>query len=211
MRFEKKYKIEGFSPVEIAQKLRLHPASFRKIFPDRQVNNIYFDTMDLKSFRDNVDGVNQRKKIRLRWYGKDMKKISHPKLEYKIKDNELGRKEVKSFDDCYLTDLGLIAKRVNQLSNTHSTLLPTLINTYQRSYFGTLNGDFRITLDRQLRYFSPTFGATGIGTFFSEPVIILEIKYDENLDGKTDLIFQNIPFRQTKSSKYVTGVFLVNG
>ena len=54
MRYERKYKIENLSLPLVEQSVRLHPASFKKIFPDRQINNIYFDTADFRTYKDNV-------------------------------------------------------------------------------------------------------------------------------------------------------------
>ena len=44
MRYERKYKIEGVSLGIILQSIAMHPAGLSKIYPDRQINNIYFDT-----------------------------------------------------------------------------------------------------------------------------------------------------------------------
>ena len=38
-------------------------------FPDRIVNNVYFDTPDLAAFEANLWGAPERRKCRLRWYG----------------------------------------------------------------------------------------------------------------------------------------------
>ena len=69
MRYERKYKIENISYSLVEQSIRLHPAGFQKLFPDRQVNNIYFDTMGLEFFKQSHEGSSPRVKIRLRWYG----------------------------------------------------------------------------------------------------------------------------------------------
>ena len=45
MRYERKYKIENLSLSLVEQSIRLHPAGFRKIFPDRQVNNIFISIL----------------------------------------------------------------------------------------------------------------------------------------------------------------------
>ena len=40
-----------------------------KTYNNRQVNSIYFDDVDFSSVRDNLAGISQRNKLRLRWYG----------------------------------------------------------------------------------------------------------------------------------------------
>lgn len=205
-RHEKKYRVEGFSAAQVTQQIRLHPAGLRQIFPDRRINNIYFDTPALTTFHQNVAGINQRKKFRLRWYGEDLKQIHCPVFEIKIKNNELGRKENFSFFDTQVSDIQNITKEVNHLSPRNVSLHPVILNTYFRSYYGTSNGKFRVTIDRDLRY----TGLYATGTLLTltppEPAVIVEVKYIAALDNEAHQIFNYLPFRQTKNSKYVTGV-----
>jgi len=215
MRFERKYQISHLSKFAVEQAIKLHPAGFRKIFPNRQVNNIYFDTPDYQTCRDNIEGSNQRKKYRLRWYGTDLQTINNPRFEIKIKHNELGRKEITPFPNQQLSNLSQITQQVNQLtiSNTRLQLLklsPTLLNTYQRSYFGTSDGKFRITVDWNLQFYPPFTQDAFQQHPFTDSSIILELKYEEAVDTLAKSIFQYLPFRQTKSSKYVKGVLLGN-
>ena len=46
-----------------------HRQGFKKIYPDRWVNSIYFEDQMDTSILDNLSGINNRAKIRLRWYG----------------------------------------------------------------------------------------------------------------------------------------------
>ena len=69
MRYERKYRIENVDISLINQIVKMHPAGFRKAYPDRSVNNIYLDTPDFETYRANVAGVSERKKYRVRWYG----------------------------------------------------------------------------------------------------------------------------------------------
>ena len=48
--------------------------------------------MTLDNYRDNLNGVQNRIKHRIRWYG-EVIKVEEPILEYKIKQGELGYKE----------------------------------------------------------------------------------------------------------------------
>lgn len=214
MRYERKYQITHLSKFAVEQAVRLHPAGFRKIFPNRQVNNIYFDTPDYQTCRANIAGNNQRKKYRLRWYGTDLTQITNPQLEIKIKHNELGRKEVQSFPNYALTNLQKLTAEVNRhLSMTNfqvSIFKPTLLNTYQRSYFGTSNGKFRITVDSDLQFYPPLHKSAFQQSPFIEKKVILELKYEEVDDNLVSEILRYLPFRQTKSSKYVTGILLGN-
>jgi len=208
MRYELKYKFDHFSLDAVLQAVRLHPAGFRKAFPDRQINNIYFDTPSLTTLEDNVSGIANRKKFRVRWYGEDPMQIQSPRFEIKIKQNMLGAKEVQSVDAFSLEDLSVITKTVNQNSGMNHGLRPVLLNSYLRSYFSTSDDLFRITIDRDMRYHSLLMGHKFQQYMIRDKELIMELKYDEALDGRTDRITQHLPFRQTKSSKYVTGVYL---
>ena len=84
MRYELKYKIEDLSLNVVLQALRLHPAALRKIYPDRHINNIYLDTPNLMAYQDNVIGVANRKKFRVRWYNTAANQIIKPLFEIKI-------------------------------------------------------------------------------------------------------------------------------
>ena len=50
-RLEIKFVAETSRYHELEQWIRLHPAGFRKSYPPRRVNNIYFDTQDLDAGR----------------------------------------------------------------------------------------------------------------------------------------------------------------
>ena len=57
---------------------------FKDIFNSRIVNSIYFDDVNLSSINENLDGISEKTKIRIRWYG-DSKIIKNPILEIKKK------------------------------------------------------------------------------------------------------------------------------
>ncbi len=78
-RFERKFTIpDGFTIVAIEQFIKQNKALFREVFHIRQVNNIYFDTAAYNDYFDNVLGVSDRKKIRIRWYGDTFGTIKKP-------------------------------------------------------------------------------------------------------------------------------------
>jgi len=210
MRYELKYKLEKFSLDAALQAIRLHPAGFRKAFPDRQINNIYFDTPGLTTLEENVSGIANRKKFRVRWYGTDPTLIQSPRYEIKIKQNMLGDKVVQPVDAFSLDNLKEITQTINRLSGINHGLKPVLLNSYVRSYFTTSDAAFRITVDRELRYHSLLLAPVFRKYLIEDPDLVLELKYDESIDGETDRVTQHLPFRQTKSSKYVTGVYLTN-
>ena len=208
MRFERKYRLDNFALAVAEQTVRGHPASFRRLFLDRQVNNLYLDTPGLESFRDNVAGVPNRRKYRLRWYNED----PQPVLEIKKKENQVGEKEVIPLPDFHWDDwqknIARLARRLGQ-----PALQPMLLNSYRRSYWGTPDGRFRITIDWNLRFAWPGSAPAGRPLVWNYRLegLVLELKYDFSADDAAQEIFQYLPFRQTKSSKYVAGVNLLYG
>ena len=206
MRFERKYRVDDKSVATIKQLLRFHPASFRELFPDRQVNNIYFDTPGLATFHQNINGSNERKKFRVRWYGEDIREVENPQFEIKIKHNELGTKETSPILPFSLHELDALAREVNRTSQQAIGLRPILLNSYLRSYLISRDGRYRLTIDRQMAYHSLLSGPKFRKYVIRDDAIILEIKYEEEHDDRVTFITQHMPFRQAKHSKYVNGV-----
>ena len=67
IRIEKKF-VFGKYQNDFIEKLLLIN-NFSNIYPDREISSIYLDTFNYDLARDNINGVNERRKIRIRWYG----------------------------------------------------------------------------------------------------------------------------------------------
>ena len=70
---------------EVLALVRRHPAAFREAYPARFVNNIYLDSHGRSDYHDNIVGVANRNKTRVRWYGPLSGQIAKPVLERKLK------------------------------------------------------------------------------------------------------------------------------
>ena len=208
MRYERKYKIEHLALPLVEQSIRLHPAGFRKIYPNRQVNNVYFDTPDWTTFKENVMGIAERKKFRVRWYGEKLNVVEQPVFEIKIKNNLLGDKISEALPPFVLSNLDAVTKKIQTHTQSFTPFLPVLLNSYQRSYLGTSDGKFRITIDSKMQFFSLFNGNKFNGYQLEDEGVVVELKYEAAYDEETDSITQHLPFRLTKSSKYVTGVLM---
>lgn len=214
-RYETKFKVTYFNYQEIEYLIKTHPALFYKIYQERKINNIYFDTYDLSSYRDNVEGERDRQKIRIRWYGKTFGTVNNPVLEIKNKRGPLGWKDRYKIDSFDLPQNGSFAYRkiINSLIKNHGndlinlkSLRPYLLNNYEREYFLSKDNKFRITLDKNMDYFSLVPFSHQLKTFADEESTILEIKYDQIHAEDAENITQMFPNRVTKSSKYVFGI-----
>ena len=91
-RFERKWAIGGDVDIN-AFFIAIYRSSFTftESYRARSVNTIYFDDVDYSSIFENLDGVNLKKKYRLRWYG-NSEIISKPQFEIKSKIGLINKK-----------------------------------------------------------------------------------------------------------------------
>jgi len=220
-RYERKFVISELNKFEIEHLIKYHPAMFSEIFYERNVNNIYFDSENLKNYYANLSGDSQRLKIRIRWYGKLFGLIKNPILELKIKENELGRKlsfPLKNFILDKNFSLEFLQKEVLEKSNLSKWLIeklrieqPILLNTYKRKYFISADKNYRITLDEDLVFFK----IRNKNNLFNEKITfksanVLELKYSCESSNKAETITNYFPFRLSSISKYASGIDLLN-
>ena len=217
-RYERKYRVENVALPVVREIIRQHPASFRTLYPNRQINNIYFDTPDFHTYRANVVGIGERQKFRVRWYGSDYWQIpERVRFEVKHRSNQTGTKDVHDFAGFVWENLPDLTERVNQTVRAFGLLHPVLLSHYQRAYLGTSDGRFRLTIDTEQGFLGArnqqlTTQTRAARRFrHAETGVVLELKYDAEHDDAAQRIMQELPFRQTKSSKYVNGVDLVYG
>ncbi|MEM9544638.1 MAG: polyphosphate polymerase domain-containing protein [Bacteroidota bacterium] len=204
MRYERKYRIENIEYQQVYQKIMSIAGAFRKSYGDRWVNSIYLDDLDFNALNDNLSGISNRFKYRLRWYGDSLEELKKPILEKKIKENMLGYKELFQMDSFINTPRGLRESlSIRQLQE--KSAVPVVLIKYLRTYLQSFDNRVRITIDRSLNYF-------GINNYSIDPfpiqdeAIILEVKYDEEIEEDISDILQAIPFRMTKNSKYCSGM-----
>jgi len=215
-RYERKYYLAGEDYGFVRTLILNHPASFRVVFHQRQVNNIYFDTPGFDFFYDNVNGVQMRKKIRIRWYDDTFSHQKKLTLEYKLKNGLLGDKISYPLSNIYTGEGFEIDQMRSELKknrlkpnieNDILTTYPSLLNKYVREYFISDDNKCRITLDRDLSFFRIHAGKNFFQTSYHLPKdLIMEMKYDPEDEHIAESIAQHFPFRVTKSSKYVIGV-----
>lgn len=215
-RYERKFIVPYLEKDEVLQLISSNSYFFREIFYQRQVNNIYFDNLDMDSYFDNVLGNADRTKIRIRWYG-EIENIQNPVLEVKIKKGLVGTKLSFPLQDFTFGDSLEEIQSVFEASDVPQWLLGrlksqhfALVNNYMRRYFLSWCGKFRITMDSHMSYWN----VLGDAQFsLSQPMqsdhLLLELKYDVGEDAEE--ITSQFPFRMTKSSKYVTGVNYFRG
>jgi len=218
-RFERKFIIPERLTHSIEEVIKSNSALMRKIFYPRFVNNIYFDDQSFRFYFENIDGVCERMKMRIRWYGNLKDRIKKPVLELKQKHGLTGTKSFFRMPSFNLSDiyqpgfLSSLFQKTNldmRKKNLILSLKPTLINRYQRKYFLSLDQKFRLTIDDHLEYFpvsSPEqLSSVGLKDSLS---MIMELKYSPIYQLESANITQEFPFRVIKNSKYVRGVQII--
>ena len=216
VRYERKFFLTAFDDKQLATIIKLHPAIFREIYHERTVNSLYFDNNALDFYQYNVQGSQERLKIRLRWYG-DLKQALNPNLEFKIKNGLLGKKEIIPCQNFNASaDLPKINKLLIGKDNSHllikykmQNLKPVLLVSYKRRYFQSADQQYRLTIDRDLNFYQVKNNHIAWKSKLQMNVNILELKYDRRNDASADQISSFFPFRMTKSSKYVLGMLKV--
>lgn len=216
-RFERKFVAFNMSRLATEMVVKQNQAFFTSVYQPRRVNNIYFDTPGLDCFFDNLFGNGNRWKCRLRWYGNVFGAIESPVLEFKIKKGWVGTKRSFKMPDFNFDKLQFSKRDIDPLfSNGNlpddikervAKLQPVLLNSYERSYFVSMNKKFRVTIDDQLEYYNLRSGWNHFGRPFTEDMkTVVELKYDQEWNSEVDLITTQFPFRLDKNSKFTAGM-----
>lgn len=189
---------------------------FSEIYATRFVNNLYFDSPNMWHRYASIQGLRDRVKVRIRWYGELLGHIEQPALELKFKRGAVGRKEIfplpqicvdESLRQDVLLDVLRRAEIPDSIKNDLMGLGFSLINRYRRTYFQSADGRYRITLDVGMEYYYiQSRGNTFLHKSVNLKDSVVELKYDPKDDEGADRICQKFPFRMTKSSKYFDGV-----
>ena len=209
-RYERKYVIDPNKSWIFRNMLT--DKKFTQVYSSRKVFSLYFDTIDHKFFKENIEGVGIRIKPRLRWYlNKNDTNESpiHTILELKRKKGFVGTKLQFKLDK-YNNIYELIEKInkfdfQNKISNIiKRQVFPVLITSYDREYYLSQNKKFRSTIDTNLE-------VTSLKNYSIKLPInkeIMEIKYNTNYDKdfRNIIINNKFKFRFQKFSKYVVGL-----
>jgi len=216
LRYELKFLAHGLSLPEAAAIVRLHPALFREVYPPRFINNIYLDTPGFQDYFDHVQGSADRLKTRIRWYGHFNGHIPAPTLERKIKRGCVGGKTAHPLPPLAFNghvardDLNSAMENAGLPPKLHlaiGRLQPALINRYQRRYWVSACGRFRLTLDWNLQFFACRAAAVSATPLsLHAPAVILELKFDPQHAESAAEVTNAWPFRMARCSKYVLGI-----
>lgn len=201
--------------------LRLHAAGFFVPFPNRHVNNIYFDTHHHAAFAENLSGASSRTKVRYRWYGQSVPPDAGV-LEVKRKRNYFGWKLRYPVENAPYTEDASWQEIHNLLRGQlphagkvwlQSNPVPVLINRYYRRYFLSSNGKVRATVDTRQAVWDQRFKPyPNFDHRANLPrTLVVEFKFARNDRNYASSLLQGMPLRVSRHSKYINGVRVISG
>lgn len=191
----------------------------KPIFYPRHVNSLYFDNLEYQAVRDNLTGISDRKKIRLRWYHQDDQyDILGFALEIKRRNGRLGDKQTlklpelkslmleKSLGDIFplLSSELLNTPDMFTLLEEHQS--PTLHVNYLREYFVDTHG-IRITIDKDIKFYP----ITPLSKLYDSPptaypMYVAEIKFDPAQKMRVAQMMRSLGMTPKRHSKYLAGM-----
>lgn len=180
-----------------------------------RVRSLYFDDYADSALYQKEDGVDYRRKYRIRSYPGGEEEYLHLEIKHRVKDKirkescMVSRSEVQQIlNDLPLEDAfeGESVLRRFEYERECSLLKPSVIVEYDRIPYVCADGNVRITIDRNIcasmqteRFLEPEI--MGI------PILetghhLLEIKYDEYLPYTIKQALQIVSLQKTAFSKY---------
>ena len=211
-RFERKWIFKSENHLALINTLLRSEFFFTNQYPQRKVNSIYFDDDNFFSIKENLNGVSNKRKIRIRWYGVE-KELIKPQLEIKGKKGSETRKRnysINELNNLKFSDLKNIEKiknLVNVKIKLKKIIYPVLSTHYDRQYFISNNNKIRATVDYNIQsVYLKNISQINIVKNFSK-VCILELKYPTKLDRYVREKLKNITLRLSKNSKFVNSAF----
>ncbi len=181
-------------------------------YKDRLINSIYYDDENFTTAQNNLSGISNRRKYRIRWYDNKFKDFFY---EIKIKKNNLGKKislkvnqNETNFDNLYSFNNNFLNQKENKFFLEYLDsfdLKPQLKVSYLRSYF-LYEGKVRVTFDKDINYSLPNrFNKL---SNIKDLMSVVEIKFlPENYNYALKLL-KDSNFVPKRFSKYLRGLYL---
>jgi len=218
LRTEKKYSVSPIVAGQIAARL----SYLFKLDPNCRdgrpylIKSVYFDSLYNRDYSEKQDGLEYRKKIRLRTYGEG----SPIKLEIKQKQGAKQRKQsliiaaeeaqqmLAGSYECLLKYDGNLPKQLYSIMTTE-VYRPKCMVKYERLAFVIPTNDIRLTLDSNISA-QEANECLWEENVFSYPVTepgktVLEVKYNHFLLDYVKAALSEYNLTETANSKYCAG------
>lgn len=211
MRQELKFVCDPSARARLLAELQLLPFALRTHHARRTVQSLYFDTWDREALYDNLAGVAERRKLRLRWYGEATRGV-HGQLELKRRSGTMGDKLVLPLP----APVDVEGARATSLVDTlrqQCTLPwgerlhrhePVMWTRYVRDYLVGPAGEVRVTLDSELCAFEQRLDPIlqCRRAVLAHPALIVEIKAAAQHTAALQRLVQTLPLVRSKCSKF---------
>lgn len=200
-RIEKKFVLGKYKEDFLTRFLLIN--GFTKHFDNRIINSIYLDTINYDFAKDNINGVSERKKIRLRWYDDNLNKIF---IEQKNKKNFKVWKNIEEIEPLNIKE-NLIKNLEDYFKNNNFSKLANfnynfvLKTNYKRGYWISDDKNIRATIDTDINASS----CKDMKNVINLSETILEFKFSPKYENYFRSFFNNKSYqlRGKKYSKYI--------
>lgn len=167
----------------------------KKPYESRLIRSTYFDNHKFDIYRDSIEGLTPRKKIRIRHYPNN--KDSNFYLETKNSSVEGRFKKRKIIQIEKYTEM----KKHGIYDSQYGLCMPVVDVEYKRDYL--IINDVRFSIDTNIKYFNHLSTKQ-----FNESKIIVELKCE--FKKNQDILAKEFPFQKIRFSKYCNAVEFLN-
>ena len=181
------------------------------------IRSLYFDSLDDRDFQEKEDGVEIRRKIRLRNYGPH---TNFALLEMKQKQGDMQKKRSlklnkEDAEKIISNDYSVLLKYDSSFATECYALMnmfcyrPKAVITYKRKAFVADENKTRITFDHSIKgsesYFNIFSEDIVEKNIFHEDLVVLEVKFNGFLLSYIKDVLNVIDTSETAVSKYCLG------
>ena len=206
---------------DIINWIKNNKVNFKKHFPKRLINSIYFDNYSYSSFKENIYGDSKKTKIRLRWYNTFFFSMDGF-FEIKKRDNIYNYKKTIKIPNLVIKLNSNFKEIIQTLKLNLEPIdtieldarpFPTIISQYTREYYIDFDKEIRITIDRNIKTFDQRLSnKINLKNEITIPnLMVVEFKFKDASINKLLNSFNNFPLRLSKNSKYINGIRAASG
>ena len=185
-----------------------------------KISSVYYDSPELTSYWEKLDGEKFRRKVRLRTYGESPEEafveikqrisntVQKRRCRLPLAEAQAGLDQV--CQGSYPEGLDPVFDEVYILGRRHA-LRPTLLVSYNRTaFFDRYKRDLRITLDRNIRcrHIDLDLGHKRLRGRLAVPpsLSILEVKFNEAIPRWLCTCLNRLDLKVVRLSKYCEGI-----
>ena len=170
-------------------------------FPSRSVISLYLEDPDYLSLQQNYDGLGQRRKHRIRWYGK-LDQSGLVAFEQKSRVNRYIQKTTVH------KPLAALSSLLRWYQAEHGLLQPAVLVAYRRQYLRIQGSAVRFTVDDQIRVGLPLVGDPIEAQLKAAPSsrVVVEVKSPAGSEAMVANFTNRLPWPEDPFSKFANGM-----